>query len=147
MCVCVWDDLWPSKKISRWLSLYAALLQVLVAILLIYVILKEDQGPIALGTAITLFILLILLVTLLVYGIWKQHKKILKSYFVLYAIVGLCCIIFLILNAFHLIDWRDSNGKHVCWLAYLLATSFTGIYAFSLGVLCFYITFINDEEL
>ncbi|XP_034478421.1 uncharacterized protein LOC117784722 [Drosophila innubila] len=114
---------------------------------MLYVLIKEDQGPLALGVAIAIFVLLILLVILLIYGIWKQHKTVLKVYFVCYAISGIGAIVFLVLNAFHLIEWSENEKSHYCWFAYVLATSFTGIYAYSLGVLYFYISFLNDEPL
>jgi len=95
----------------------------------------------------------------------QQNTTILKLYFVCYGILGIGTIIFLVLNAFHLIEWNKE--KHDSWMAYFLATAFTGdlnsersscfkynafslqigIYAYTLAVLYFYISYLNDDEL
>ncbi|XP_062131386.1 uncharacterized protein LOC133842349 [Drosophila sulfurigaster albostrigata] len=145
MCVCSWDDIWPNVRLSRWASGYAAILQIVMAILILYHFIHARQSDVSIWVSIAVFIILIFMAFLLLVGVLMNHRTVLKGFFILFIFVGIANIIFLILNAFQMIDWREGE-EHKCWLAYVLCTAFTGIFAFTLVVTFFYIKYLKDAE-
>ncbi|XP_023165025.2 uncharacterized protein LOC111595486 [Drosophila hydei] len=104
MCWCEWMDCVKSgRALYRILCCISVALQIIFAVLIVYIVIVKDDTGVSLGISTTFATLLLFLSFCLIYVLCKENLFYLKMYIASFVFVSLCAIFYLLLLMVHLV--------------------------------------------